>query len=582
VDEGEEGEEGEQPALTVALAGEAGAAPLFTRGTVTLEAAVGGGTPDAVRLREGDRLLATLSAPPFRFAWSTAGEPEGLHRVTAEATAGGRTFTSAPLEVHVDRTPPTVTGRTPAPGSADVAVGAEVSVTFSEPLLAGTVTADAARLSGGGAAWTPALSPDGTRLTWTPSARPAAPASVTASLGPALTDRAGNPLAPAAWGFDYPHWLALGGPLSGSPGATGARGVRLAASATGALYAAWVEPGADGADAAFVARWADGQWQVLGGALGGEPGATPVKEVALAVDAAGAPVVAWTEEATRFRTRLYARAWDGASWAGRGDFLGRHIYTLSTTLPRLQAAGGLLHLAWVDMHCGPQEVDACFSSLAATRWDGAAWSPVAAHDLASPATSLGFAVDTLGRLVTATHAWTSDGRRDWLAAQLQRYAPAPAPGWSALGPPVDAADRDVGVLQLALDAVDRPVLAWREETDAGFRLYAGSMPGNTFVPYAGPVNWNGDVADALSLALAPTGEPVVAFSGLIQGQRRVGLSRWSGTAWAQLGPALDAVALPGTGATGPCLLDAAGRLVVAWTESDGTAANVHVVAFNDR
>ncbi|MGH2477889.1 MAG: Ig-like domain-containing protein, partial [Candidatus Limnocylindrales bacterium] len=102
----------------------------------------------------------------------------------------------------VDTTAPTVTDRVPASGATDVAVGTNVTATFSEDVTG--VSGTTFTLEGPGpTAVTATVSYNaGTRVaTLDPSASLAAGTTYTARLTSGITDLATNPLAPVSWTF---------------------------------------------------------------------------------------------------------------------------------------------------------------------------------------------------------------------------------------------------------------------------------------------------------------------------------------------------------------------------------------------
>ncbi len=98
-----------------------------------------------------------------------------------------------------DRTPPTVSATLPAADAVDVSVNTTVTVTFSEAVAPASVTAASFSLA---PATSAALEVDGATVRLTPAAPLALSTPYTATLGTALTDLAGNPLAAAyTWSF---------------------------------------------------------------------------------------------------------------------------------------------------------------------------------------------------------------------------------------------------------------------------------------------------------------------------------------------------------------------------------------------
>ena len=100
-----------------------------------------------------------------------------------------------------DTTAPTVTGRSPSPGATDVAIGTNVTATFSEPVTG--VSASTFTLTSDSGSLAATITYDGPTRTATlnPSANLSAGTIYTAHLLAGIEDGAGNDLAPLAWTF---------------------------------------------------------------------------------------------------------------------------------------------------------------------------------------------------------------------------------------------------------------------------------------------------------------------------------------------------------------------------------------------
>ena len=100
-----------------------------------------------------------------------------------------------------DTTAPTVTGRNPSPGATNVAVGTNVTATFSEPVTG--VSGSTFTLSSGSGSVPATITYDGPTRTATlnPSANLSAGTTYTARLLTGIEDVAGNDLAPIEWAF---------------------------------------------------------------------------------------------------------------------------------------------------------------------------------------------------------------------------------------------------------------------------------------------------------------------------------------------------------------------------------------------
>lgn len=186
----------------------------FTRAEVFVQVAVTGGTPDRVELLSNGELLVTLEAP-YTYAWDTRATTEGNYALSARAWAGATSVRSADVLVVVDRTPPRVTARAPAPGDTQARVDTRIQVTFNEALDPAGVWEGAVTFTDGSGVPLDkdvALSANGRALEITPREATHAPASRRVELSAALRDLAGNPLAQPgiAWAWSYPVWAELG------------------------------------------------------------------------------------------------------------------------------------------------------------------------------------------------------------------------------------------------------------------------------------------------------------------------------------------------------------------------------------
>ena len=73
-----------------------------------------------------------------------------------------------------------------------------------------------------------------------------------------------------------------------------------------------------GADNLYLKRWTGASWEALGGSLNHDPRRL-AERAALALDAAGDPVVAWSEERSSGQHAVYARRWKNGRWTLLGQ-----------------------------------------------------------------------------------------------------------------------------------------------------------------------------------------------------------------------------------------------------------------------
>jgi hypothetical protein len=109
--------------------------------------------------------------------------------------------------------------------------------------------------------------------------------------------------------WDGTAWQKLGKALNDGMGL--GSNPRIALDKNGRPTVVWIENA--GAENIFVARW-DGQtWKIFGRKLNANPKAYATSS-SLALDAAGNPVVVWSEEVGKDQQRIYGLRWTGREW----------------------------------------------------------------------------------------------------------------------------------------------------------------------------------------------------------------------------------------------------------------------------
>jgi hypothetical protein len=483
---------------------------VYSNGDVTVQVAVGG-APDSVELRVDGALLVALSAP-YAYTWATANHEEGTYELTAVARSGGRSVTSTPRTVVIDRTRPTVTERTPVPNGTNVWHADPIRVRFSEPLRASVVLE---RVGGAPIASTLELRNDGTSLTILVTESIAVPADVRLSLSDAITDLAGNALvAPEPWTWNLPFWQWVGGErLVVEPELIPTSSV-LALMPDGRPFVTWLEERLNTRPPSDVqaALWTGDAWLPLGGRLNGDDRLGPMYSLAYgAVDATGAPFVSWVS----------------ATSAREG---------------------------WVH------------------RWDGSAWQPVGggAFTGASEATgTVAVAVDSDGHPVVAWIARVAGGA-DGTEVRVSRWTGS---DWVQLGTPRRRdALRGTTYPHLVLGADGRPVVAWTERVDdspqSPWTVHVDRWTGSDWEQLGGSLGSPPASAVLPRLAVVPTtGELLMGSMYGQSGDQRYAVRRWDPATqvWQAIGnlrsdSATDVYA-------GSLAVDPMGRPVATWTEA---------------
>jgi hypothetical protein len=482
-----------------------------------------------------------------------------------------------------DGTPPTLTSRTPPPGEGNVSVHSAIEASFSEPLAASTVTASSVIVSGEGSILLPTtltLSADGSTVAIGLDSAPSAPNTITVTLTDDISDRAGNRLnVPAdVWSFEMPAWLALDGPLSAHDGDGDAYYPSLALDGNGNPTVAWEEFGESVWDIP-VWRWDGSGWSPLGGGpLSANEGNTDAEKPSLALDASGDPVVAWHEDDGTTRN-IHVHQWDGSVWNPVGSGL------LSANGGNTNAFSPSLKL---DDHDRPvvawHEDDGTVYNVHVQRWDGSAWSPVgggllsrngAGTDAGSPS----LALDGSGNPVVAWHE--HDGTT--YNIYVQRWDGS---AWIPLGSALSATSGITAALRasLALAESGDPLVAWQERKDAVLNIFVWRWDGGSWIPLGSGLSVNGFDALEPSLVLNDSGDPVVAWRGRESDGSTAGIHiwQWDGNDWSPVeGGRFSSVPESGFVEAPSLTVSPSGVQAIAWHETDGASFKIHVRRANE-
>lgn len=322
---------------------------------------------------------------------------------------------------------------------------------------------------------------------------------------------------------------------------------------------------------AFVRKWNGRGWTNLGAALNLNMSFNAFN-IALRLDKTDAPVVAWTERSNtndgkaQGPGKVYAARWDGKAWLRFGESPTKKNSSASD-LPKLALdARGYPVMGWSEL-----SPDFNADSYFVDRWTGSAWESIDSGSLSS---------DVSGSSRSRDLAVTSDGK-PILAWSVQPYVKGQGPldfnvfvggwdgnRWAALGGVSLNASPNAyaGSPSLALDAQDRPVVAFKE-AKAGFDVFVKGWTGSAWRALGGSVNNGTGLADGPALALDRQGQPILAW---LENAGAVGVfvKRWDGAKWVGVGDRLNAnpkaYALECAIAIGPD-----SQPVVAWTEEVG-------------
>ncbi len=285
------------------------------------------------------------------------------------------------------------------------------------------------------------------------------------------------------------HGSASGGGVSDSPGSSLVPS--LASSPTIGPIIAWTDNSGD--KDIYVRRWDGAAWVEMGrgSASGGGISANSGSSYApsLAIDASGAPIVAWADN-SQGEYDIYVRRWDGAAWVemGSGSASGGGISSNSgsSRFPSLAVApDGTPLVAWTDQSHGDSEIYGLI-------WNGAAWVELGSHSA-----SAGGISDNAGG----------------------SYAPA-----------------------LAISQGGIPIISWADNSGGGSEIYVRSWDGVAWVEMGegsasgAGISANDGWSTQPSLAFGDDGMPMIAWSDDSSGDAaEIFVRRWDGEIWVEMG-----------------------------------------------
>ena len=554
--EGTGGGDGGGPSIAIVSP----AAMTFANGDVAIKVQVSGGTAAKVQLLRNDMAWQELSGPPFRFTWDTRPAADGDYILTASAMVGGKLVTSAPITVSVDHTPPEVIEVTPArgkrlrrPGRADQGdVLRARSRVDRERLLGAPHRRRRGRPEHGGpGVRCEVVDGDNHRSQGADAAgglrgdRRHDDHAIERGTPWRRSTRRGR--------WTVPAWIKLPPLATEMP-------PRLAIDATGRpliIYVVADTVSGNGVLNIRVARFDGGAWDTSMGAPTHQRRHRRKRVLRRArlegtasarVDGVRATVHGISEGLRRGLDRIEL---EYTVPGARRDQ--RHRNGSGFSVRRIGSVGSTRCVAWREQTGSSPTYDAY-----AARWDGAAWVRLNGSGFMGGA---GFSrlldgpqlvVDAQGNPMfgwsesgvgTGVSFWTGT---DWMRSQPQLGGYTPYPALDSSGTPwLAVKSADLHVVRW-----DRTMLNWPEATTAL----------TTSASWSGP-----------RLALAPNGSPVVAWLDTSSGVR-IGVARWTGTAWDTKFGLFNAGQNPANNIVPELVVDARGKIWVAWRE--GTAAQV--------
>jgi hypothetical protein len=505
---------------------------------VKVGVAPGGVAPSRVEILKDDMtVIGTSTTPPYQVTWDTTREPEGSYQISARALVLGTTVRTGAVTVVVDRTAPTFT-RSPATGATNVLLSDGIHATFSEPLDPKTVPAGSVSLSAGGTtvASSMSLSSDASSIaiTVTDRSQLTFPALLTVNIASTIADRAGNLIASGGtWSWTAPQWVSLpsfagefpsvamgpddqpilsylvppaAAPMVAIAKATpgGAWDVSIPPPTSSVVSGAMIALAVDGtpfvgwaSDHSYVARWTGSIWDA---SYGNVPDDTITGSLSsLAIDPAGAPVVAWARPTCQMcGDASWVARWSTSTW--------QPLFAATTTV-----APGAARLK-IDSAGAAVLSSRGTSAEVIEKYSAGAWLVI---DTAGVRGGSGAVADTLALDSLDRPAIVAQDTGTGTTSFSVQYLNAGA--WTDLVAKPLAFSAASTEVQLALDGTDRPTLVWvamnaaSRAEDIYVARWIGSDWDTSYGAVSGLAGQNTN-ARSVDMVLDRTGAPIIAWS----------------------------------------------------------------------
>ena len=515
----------------------------YTKASVTITVATLRPPTDSIVILAGTTTVGTIDPSETTFQWDTTTVPEGTYAVTAQTTMNGRTITSSPVTIVVDRTAPSLT-LTPTPGATEVVFALPIRAVSSEPLILSTVSQTFVSLedsTGTAVPSTLTMANTDTETTVTVNITSkqsiALPKTFTATVNAAgVTDRAGNALVSPAtpWTWTVPDWIKLA-PFTGNSPPLLAVGSDLHPAV---LYTICTFSTNGCAPHLHIAINTGQGWNDLG-----EPGANvPSAGASFVLDSQNHPFVVTAGQSSGGIAQVIFYSWTGSSWDGASyppiDVPAAAGYYVDATAVRLDPAGNPV----VAYRANTTTT----SDVYVARWTGSAWDSGYGGAGLSGMQPFDFLLDDQARPIVAT-VTPVNGVTAWEGSAWVKHDLA-----GTLAP------------SAAIDATGAPMIV-----NGNWRI--AHLTGGTWLPTVPSAIAVGPSAKNPHIAATPDRQPVVTWLEPTPTPGKIGLARWNGgQLWNQSAGMFNSGGTNSPNDTPAIAVDSTGSVWLAWLEYNTT------------
>ncbi|WP_286220884.1 Ig-like domain-containing protein [Marinobacter apostichopi] len=476
---------------------------------------------------------------------------------------------TTPAVVESDTTPPAVRAINPSDGSEGVSRTGAITAEFDEDIFAESVDEDSFSLirsaDSNNHAGTVEFDANSNTASFSPNTPLSMLEAYSATLGTEITDLSGNPLAAEyTWSFTAADGAWKTAELIETNNVGGANASQIAVDADGRALAVW-EQFEDSRHKIWANRFDGTSWGVAEIIEAGSGGAASAPQIAL--NAGGQAVAVWTQVGNT-RISVWANRFDGSAW-GAAEVIDVDDLVNSRSPQVAIDADGRAIAIWAQF-------DGSWYRIWTRRFDGTDWGAAELIE-ADNSGGLGDAsvpqivLDASGRALAVwaqfdgsrTNIWGNrfDGSAWGTASRIQ----------------TDIAS-EAAAPQIAINPDGQAFAVWIQSDGTRDNIWANRFDGNAWGTAEQIETDNAGGASGPQIALDADGGAIAVWQQFDGARNNIWANRFDGGAWG----AAEQIETDNAGsAVAPQIaLDAKGRALAVWHQSDGSRNHIWANRFD--